>query len=137
VNRFRTADTSVVVPALTDWHEHHRVALAAIGDVRRLPAHVLVETYSVLTRLPHGLALVPADASQLLLDAFPEPALTLDAGAHLDLIETLVAAGIRGGQVYDAVVASTAARADAELLTLDSRAINTYRVLRTAFRLVS
>lgn len=135
MTRLVTADTSVVVPAVLDWHEAHDVATAAIVEVVRLPAHVLVEAYSVLTRLPHGLGLAPPDASALLLDAFPGPALVLDAAANRALLETLAETGVRGGAVYDAVVGSTAAHASVELLTLDARAMATYRTVGVRVRL--
>lgn len=129
-----TADTSVVVPALLDWHDHHSLTRPATEDVDRLPAHVLAESYSVLTRLPHGLSLAPAVAAELLLEAFPGPPIVLDAEAHQELLRTLSGSGVRGGTVYDAVVAATAAGADAELLTLDGRAVATYRAVGVRFR---
>lgn len=47
------ADTSVVVAAFATWHEGHASALAAMKrQPPRLPAHVGLETFSVLTRLP-------------------------------------------------------------------------------------
>ncbi len=45
-------DTSVVVAAFASWHEGHRSALAVLARHPRLPAHVAVESFSVLTRLP-------------------------------------------------------------------------------------
>lgn len=129
-----TADTSVVVPALLDWHDHHGITRPATAGVDRLPGHVLAEAFSVLTRLPHGLSLAPGVATDLLLDAFPGPPLLLGADAHVRLLRSLGAAGIRGGAVYDGVVAATAAEADAELLTLDGRAAATYRSVGARFR---
>lgn len=135
MTRLVTADASVVVPALLDWHEAHDVAAAAIVEVVRLSAQVLVEAYSVLTRLPYGLALAPPDASALVRDAFPGPVLVLDATAHLALLELLALTGVRGGAVYDALVGWTAAHASAELLTLDARAMATYRAVGVSVRL--
>lgn len=131
----RTADTSVVVPALTEWHEHHALGRAATDGIERLPAHVVIEAYSVLTRLPRGLAIPPPAAVELLIAAFPGPSLTLTPEEHLDLVQRLGAVGVRGGQAYDAVVAATAARGDAELITLDHRALPIYRALGVPFRL--
>lgn len=129
-----TADTSVVIPALLDWHDQHSTARPATVGVDSLPGHVLAETFSVLTRLPHGLSLAPGDATELLLEAFPGPPFTLAADAHRELLRALSAAGLRGGAVYDGVVAATVARADAELLTLDARAAATYRAVGARFR---
>ena len=130
-----TADTSVVVPALTEWHEYHSLARKATEGLRRLPAHVLTESYSVLTRLPHGLAIPPAAAADLLLAAFPDPPLTLDPDEHRELVQQLGATGVRGGQVYDALVAVTAARRGVKLVTLDERALAVYRALGLQHRL--
>lgn len=132
----RTADTSVVVPALTQWHEHHERARAAIERVERLPAHVLVESYSVLTRLPRGLALSPVDAMKLLCGAFPGAPFTLDPADYQVLLERIAPAGLRGGAVYDALVGWTAAKADVELLTRDARASGTYRAVGVRVRAV-
>jgi len=129
-----TADTSVVVPAVLGWHEQHEVAAPAVRDVDRLPSHVLAEAYSVLTRLPHGLSLTPRDASDLLLDTFPEPPLLLEAREHCALLTTLAAAGIRGGAVYDALVGAIAVRASALLLTLDGRAARAYQTVGVNYR---
>ena len=129
-----TADTSVVVPALLGWHEHHAMAGPAIADVQRLPGHVLAEAYSVLTRLPRGLSLAPSAAADLLLSAFPGEPLTLEGASYVRLLQELAAAGIRGGAIYDAVVAASATSESAELLTLDVRAAGTYRAVGARFR---
>lgn len=131
-----TADTSVVVPALTDWHEHHERARSAIEGVDRLPAYVLVESYSVLTRLPRGLALSPVDAKELLCGAFPDVPLTLDPAGYRALLERVAPGGLRGGALYDALVGWTAAQAGVELLTRDVRASETYRTVGVQFRAV-
>jgi hypothetical protein len=46
------ADTSLVVALFASWHEAHDAAREALPGEVRLPAHVLIESYSVLTRLP-------------------------------------------------------------------------------------
>ena len=45
-----------MIAALAAWHEQHEMAARALADVTALPAHVALEAYSVLTRLPSGLA---------------------------------------------------------------------------------
>ncbi|MGH3544719.1 MAG: PIN domain-containing protein [Mycobacteriales bacterium] len=129
-----TADTSVVIPALTQWHQHHQTVRAVLDDVDRLPAHVLAESFSVLTRLPHGLAVLPADAAKLLRVRFPGPPLVLDSAAYARLPTRVAKAGLRGGQVYDALIAATVAAADVELLTLDTRAYPVYTAMGVRFR---
>lgn len=59
-------DTSVVVAAFATWHDGHGAALAALDRHPRLPAHVLLESYSVLTRLPPPHRTSPATASSFL-----------------------------------------------------------------------
>lgn len=121
------ADTSAVVPALSSWHEHHEQARLVLARRPRLVAHVAVETYAVLTRLPGGRRLVPAVAQALLEENFREPLLGLSPEAHRELLASLGRSGVRGGATYDALVGATAARAGATLVTLDQRALGTYR----------
>jgi hypothetical protein len=106
----------------------------ALADVTALPAHVALEAYSVLTRLPGGLA-VPAAAAVEVLDArFGETPLRLAAGERRRVLRTLADAGIHGGASYDGLVALEAHAHDRTLLTLDERAQQTYRRLGVAFR---
>jgi toxin FitB len=136
VTALQTADTSVVVPALAEWHEHHEQAREAIAGVDQLPGQVLAETHSVLTRLPQGLALTPAMALTLLRGVFPGSPLTLDPAEYWTLLERVASAGLRGGAVYDSLVGLAAAAAGAELLTRDARAAEAYRCVGVRFRLV-
>lgn len=48
-----------------------------------------------------------------------------------------LSAGISGGGVYDLVVALSAGRADATLLSLDRRATSTYETARIQFELLT
>lgn len=131
-----TADTSVVVPLVSSWHEAHVTVTAIAGDVSQLPAHVLLEAVAGLTRLPRGLAVGTELAVRVLRSRFPDPPLILDVDDHVDLLSSLVAGGIRGGQVYDALIAATAKRAGALLLTRDRRAEPTYRAIGVQTRLL-
>lgn len=124
-----TADTSAVVAALSAWHEHHEPAAEALAAVDALPAHALTETYSVITRLPGGLAVSGPVAADLLTTRFPGAPLRLDRRAERALPATLAGAGVIGGSSYDGVVALQAAAAGEPLLTLDARALGTYRRL--------
>jgi len=125
-----TADTSVVVPAVTEWHEAHHSAVAAARPVSRLPAHVILEAVAVLTRLPHGLAVAPHVAVGVVRRAFPGEPLFLSPRAFDRMLTTVVAdAQLRDGQVHDALVGATAAQAGARLLTLDQRAEPAYAAM--------
>jgi hypothetical protein len=116
----------VVIAALAAWHDRHEDAARAIAGVKVLPAHVLLEAYSVLTRLPSGLAVPPATAAKVIQARFPEPPLRLAARDRQRLLTTLSTGQIAGGSVYDGLVALEALAGDARLLTLDERAQQTY-----------
>lgn len=89
-----TCDTSVLVPALLSWHERHDDARRAVHGVRGVPAHVLVESYSVLTRLPAPSRLAPAAAADLLA-RLPGPLLALSGERYADMLVRLAAAGVK------------------------------------------
>ena len=130
-----TADTSVVVPALIQWHEAHAVSLAALRGVKTLPAQVLAESFSVLTRLPAGTSLRPQQADTALGRAFPDEPLVLSPPALRDVIRRLAQAGLGGGRVYDAIVAAQAGEAGATILTRDRRALSTYAMFGVDYEL--
>ena len=127
-----TADSSVVIAALAAWHERHEAAAEALEPVTALPAHVVIEVYSVLTRLPGGLAIPHAIAADTIQRRFSDPPLELDPRG--DLLATLASAGVFGGASYDGLVALEAAGAGHTLLTLDERARQTYVRLNVPFR---
>lgn len=127
-----TADTSVVVPSLTAWHEDHEIALAAVQEVRVLPAHVLLESASVLSRLPRGLAQPLSLVADILAESFPDEPLTLPGDDHRSVLRSLADLGVRGGAIYDGLVAATADHHGARLLSLDVRAAPVYRHLAAA-----
>jgi predicted nucleic acid-binding protein len=132
-----TADTSVVVPALSRWHRHYEAAAEALDGVDVLPAHVLAESYAVLTRLPGGLAVAPEAAAAVLMSRFGEEPLQLAAAERRTLLSTLATAGVGGGASYDGLVALEARAHDQVLLTRGSRAQDIYRRLGVTFRAVA
>jgi predicted nucleic acid-binding protein len=118
-------DTSVVVAAFATWHEGHAAAAAVLGRGPRIPAHVVLETYSVLTRLPPPHR-APADVvGAFLTGRFREAPLALASRE-----------GITGGAIYDAVIAATALHAGATLVTRDERARVTYDRVRVPYELL-
>lgn len=127
-----TCDTSVLVAALVTWHPRHTRARRAVAErVTALPAHVLIETYSVLTRLPapHRLSAAVAGEAVTGIDL---DLLTLPAPQQVQTIGTLARREVRGGAAYDGLVAATARHHDATLLTSDRRAARTYQTLGVA-----
>ncbi len=118
-------DTSVALPALSELHEFHDVAFAAVSEHQAaIAAHALFETYAVLTRHPN-LRILPAQALALLDRTFKHRAV-LSAAATDRALEALAAGAISGGATYDGLVAATAVEAGLPLLTLDRRARRTY-----------
>lgn len=128
------ADTSVLVAAFASWHESHQVARAAVASGVSLLAHAALETYSVLTRLPPPHRAPPDAVQRYLRDSFGREWLHLSGAAYRDLMGRLSHDGLRGGAVYDALIAVTAAEHQATLLTLDARAAATYALLGVSFR---
>ena len=130
-------DTSVAVPAALPEHVAHRSVLAALPrEKTRVIAHVAMETYSVLTRLPPSQRVSGEVALSYLGVIFDFPPLVLAAGKYFDVLEVAAAQGIPGGAVYDAIVGATATQAGATLLTRDHRAIATYKVIGVPYRLI-
>ncbi len=108
-----------------------------MAGVSALPAHVVLEAYSVLTRLPGGLAVPPASASEVLAERFPARPLTLPVAGRRSLVASLASAGVVGGASYDGLVALEAAAHEQPLLTLDRRAQDTYQRLGVTFRVIA
>lgn len=129
-------DTSIVVPASASWHEGHESAVAVLERSPLLPAHAAIETFSVITRLPHPHRVAPDVAVAFLRSRFPEPVLTLSAQSHEDLLADLARFKVVGGSVYDAVIAATAKAAGATLLSRDRRALPIYELIGAAFELL-
>lgn len=102
-----------------------------------LPAHVMLEAYSVLTRLPSGLAVPAAVAAQVLAERFPDDPLRLSEGERAVLPVTLARGGVAGGASYDGLVALEAIAHDQELLTLDTRAQDAYRRLGAGYTVIA
>ena len=123
-------DTSCIVALVCAWHEHHR-ATASILETRldrgaelAIAAPALVETYSVLTRLPSPWRMAPQDALRVLSENFRRMARTvaLSADDHWSLLEEAPRTGVYGGRTYDAAIVACARKANArELLTLNVR----------------
>lgn len=130
------ADSSVLVAGFASWHEHHQPARHALVGAS-VVGHALVEAYSVLTRLPPPHR-APADLAAAFLDeVVTAPPLVLPPDALAGLPIRLASMGLAGGAAYDALIAATAQAFDAELVSLDARAVPTYQALGARFRLLS
>ena len=122
-------DSSVAVAAFASWHPAHETALEIVNAGVVLPAHVALETYSVVTRLPPPHRARPDAAQRYLRDSFDAQWLTLPGAEVAALVQELAARGISGGSTYDGLIAATARAAGARLCTRDLRAKSTYDLL--------
>jgi predicted nucleic acid-binding protein len=123
-------DSSVVVAALATWHTDHEAARRALCGIEAgLIAHVAFETASVLTRLPEGFRIAAPLVVASLHEDFPARWLTLDGARIRSALERAVVSGLRGGALYDALIAATASHHDLRLLSADRRARRTYDAL--------
>jgi len=123
-------DTSVVVAALLSWHARHPDALAELdallGDGSRvlLPVPVLMESYSVMTRLPPGQRLSASDAHELLSRTFASSSELVSVegrGAWQGLAQGM-AANISGGATHDLHILLVArAHGATSILTFNER----------------
>jgi predicted nucleic acid-binding protein len=129
-------DTSVVVAGFASWHEGHGPAAAILAKGPRVPAHVLVESYSVLTRLPPPHRAPPDIVVAFLAQRFHQTPLTLGPRAWLRLLDKAVELGVTGGAVYDALIAASVRQAGATLFTRDRRATAVYEKMGVAYELV-
>ena len=94
-----------------------------------MPAHVAFETTSALSRMPEGLRIAPAVVLEALELGFPTPWLTLEAADQRDALQRAVKAGVRGGALYDALIAATVSKHGARLLSADRRARGAYQAM--------
>lgn len=132
----RAADSSVTVAALLGDHAAHAAAAEVLADCQMTIAHVAIETYSVLTRLPAPHRVDAQTAAKLLDERLPAAYAALDASAYAKAPTELAAAGISGGQTYDGLIALTALEHDLELYTRDGRAERAYRALKAPYKMV-
>lgn len=129
-------DTSVAIAFLDAGHSAHSDCVAALtGRTAALAGHAAFESYSVLTRLPGAIRVLPADARASLAAAFPE-ACWLSPEGQQDLLRRAGGLGIVGGAIYDALVGEAARAAGRVLLTRDHRARQTYDLLGIRYQLV-
>jgi len=121
-----TPDSSVVIAAFSSWSEHHEAAVSALGDARDLVAHVELEAYSVLTRLPEPFRAEPTVVADYLREDFSGARMVLGEDDRRGFVKRLADLLISGGAVYDAIVAVTADHHKRTLLSCDRRAAPTY-----------
>jgi predicted nucleic acid-binding protein len=122
-------DSSVLVAALRDRHHDHQRCRQAVHDLLErgsiiLPEPALIETYSVLTRLPPPLRLSPEIVLRLLRDTFSEYArlAPFPAGEVWSFLASAADRQVAGGATYDdRILFSALASGAHRLLTLNVR----------------
>jgi predicted nucleic acid-binding protein len=117
-------DSSYLIALLSSWHAQHPRTLGSYqhwSDRNAqiiLPAHTILECYSVLTRLPAPYRLPPDIALQAMHENFSRTAVVVGVkgGGLWERIESFSRLKLGGGQVYDALIAWCAADAGATIL---------------------
>jgi predicted nucleic acid-binding protein len=122
-------DSSVLVAAFASYHAGHERAIDAVGNSPRLIVHVAFETSSVLSRMPEEQRIEASFVLDALEREFPDPWLALDQAAQRSCLRRAVDAGLRGGALYDALIAATAREHGATLLSADRRAREAYEAI--------
>lgn len=111
-------DTSVLVAALIEDHEHHALARSVVSAETRLCVIVAAETYSQLRRTFGQSA---RTATQLLAPwSAPDRLLGTSAGAAAEVLRRAVELDL-GGNVHDALIAQSCIEAAVAFATLDGR----------------
>jgi len=114
-------DTSVLLAAFFEDHEHHEASLRVFDKVTRrtgsCAAHTIAELYATSTRLP-GRHRLSGDQALLLIENVTKrlTLVHLDGQQYVATIDGAVAAGITGGTVYDAVILACASKARARVI---------------------
>jgi toxin FitB len=121
------ADSNVIVAAAVKMHPFHARATPAVAAAVRsrellMPQHVLIESFSVLTRGPEPLRHSPEAAYQSLNVSYGS---CLIVGSSLRNVWQFIRdrnVATAGGAVYDALIAVTAIEAGArQLLTFNPK----------------
>lgn len=111
-------DTSVLIPAFLEDHQHHERSLKVFAAADKMrdccAAHSLAEVYSTMTRLP-GRHRLSGEQALLFLENIRERLMliALTGQEYHAAIKEAAEAGITGGTIYDALIARCALKAKA------------------------
>ena len=108
-------DSNVIVAALLDWHENHDRARTALEKALRsntivLPIHALIESYSVMTRLPAPFRLDANSARTVLERTFRNRAklARLRSRSCWPWLDAAADRNVAGGRIYDSLILESA-----------------------------
>jgi predicted nucleic acid-binding protein len=127
-------DSSCAIASLSIWHPANENTMELIEKLKIedppliLPAPVLIETYSVLTRMPQAYKAMAREAFEMIRVSFSQAnVIALPADAFLEEIARAAALNISGGAIYDAIIARCARLGGADkLLTLNPSHFNRF-----------
>jgi predicted nucleic acid-binding protein len=114
-------DTSLLVPVFYGDHAHHPASLELFIQFDResgcCGAHSLAEVYATLTRMP-GRHRISGEQAMLFVGSLRErlAVIALDGEEYARSLAAAAALGIVGGAIYDALLASCAVKAKAEVI---------------------
>jgi predicted nucleic acid-binding protein len=117
-------DTSCLVPLVSSWHEHHEATLSTLEALKMqnnnliVAAHAVLECFSVLTRLPERIRITPREASDRLFENIAQnfQMVGVDPDTCWSAVRHLSYRDLRGGLIYDAIIAYSCASAGATIL---------------------
>ena len=125
-----TVDSNYLICLLQSTNTHHQATVDDYqrrmegGEVLYLIPHTLLESFSVITRLPAPYRKSATEAHTLLRTNFGQFPLTEQPGSQeaWNLLAHLAATGIGGGRTYDSWIALTAHKAGMhEFVTWNAR----------------
>ncbi|MGA8222011.1 MAG: PIN domain-containing protein [Candidatus Acidiferrales bacterium] len=114
-------DTSVLLPAFLEYHEHHEASLNVLLKAEKnqsyCAGHSLAELYAAATRLP-GKHRLSGEQVLLYLENVRErlTIITLTGDEYYAVVKEGAAGYIVGGMIYDAILARCALKAGAEVI---------------------
>ena len=121
-------DTSVLVAAFVNAHPKHENCLPWLQKVKKkeiegiISVHSLIETYSILTKLPLSPRINPALALSLIKENILEDfeLVTYGKKDYINLLDELSSGNIAGGASYDGLILNAAKKVTADkILTLN------------------
>lgn len=124
----------MAIAAFGEWHELNDVACSVLDEGAAIPAHAMIETWSVLTGFPPPHRAPPGLVDAWLDDRFPLILPSPGTAELRELVRTMAREGHTGGSIYDALVALTAKLHGAILVTADRRATSTYELIGVEVR---
>jgi predicted nucleic acid-binding protein len=114
-------DTSVLVAAFYEEHEHHEPSFDLFSQQERstacTAAHCLAEVYAVVTGMP-GKDRASGDEALLFLHDIRNHLglVALDGSEYFTVLEDAATMGIVGGTAYAAIIAHCALKANAQTI---------------------